>query len=209
MLSIETYPVGILKTNCYLIKDLSTGKIAIVDPGSSTKELDLEIESNKLMIEYILLTHGHFDHIKSVSKYKNITGAKVVACKEEEALIKNPDLNLSSRYTPNGVDEFQIDILLSDKETITLGKTKIELFYTPGHTHGSCCYILDNNIMSGDTLFKGEIGRTDLATGDYKDMKRSLKKLFELNGDYKVYPGHGDKTGLDFEKRNNRYFKGL
>ena len=88
-----------------------------------------------------------------------------------------------------------------------LGETEITLIHTPGHTSGSCCYIIDDNIISGDTLFRGDIGRTDLATGNYDDMMKSLKMLADLEGDYKVYPGHGKETTLDFERQNNNYFK--
>lgn len=207
MIKIEKYTVGILKTNCYLIEDLKTGKIAMVDPGSSSKDLSIRVDECKDKIEYILLTHGHFDHIKAVKKYKEITGVKLAAYKGEEELILNPDLNLSSRYTNKGLERLEIDLLLSDLEKIMLGETEITLIHTPGHTSGSCCYVIDDNIFSGDTLFRGDIGRTDLATGSYDDILKSLKRLFDLEGDYKVYPGHGEETTLNFERQNNRYFK--
>ena len=208
MINIIRYTVGVLKTNCYLIEDLKTGKVAMVDPGGSSKDLNIKVEECKNKIEYILLTHGHFDHIKAVRKYKDITGAKLVAYRGEENLILNPDLNLSARYVSRrGLDKFKIDILLSDLDTIMLGDTKITLIHTPGHTAGSCCYIVDGNIISGDTLFRGDIGRTDLATGSQNDILKSLKRLSNLEGDYRVFPGHGEETTLNFERCNNNYLK--
>ena len=88
-----------------------------------------------------------------------------------------------------------------------LGDTKITLIHTPGHTAGSCCYIVDGNIISGDTLFRGDIGRTDLATGSQNDILKSLKRLSNLEGDYRVFPGHGEETTLNFERCNNYYLK--
>ncbi len=207
MVNIEKYTVGILKTNCYLIEDLRTGEMAIVDPGSSSKELSARVDECKNKIKYILLTHGHFDHIQAVKKYKDITKSKLVAYKGEETLILDPDLNLSSRYVNKDLGRIKIDILLSNLDKLMLGETEITLIHTPGHTSGSCCYIIDDNIISGDTLFRGDIGRTDLATGNYDDMMKSLKMLADLEGDYKVYPGHGKETTLDFERQNNNYFK--
>ena len=131
-----------------------------------------------------------------------------MAYRGEENLILNPDLNLSARYVSRrGLDKFKIDILLSDLDTIMLGETKITLIHTPGHTAGSCCYIVDGNIISGDTLFRGDIGRTDLATGSQNDILKSLKKLSNLEGDYRVFPGHGEETTLNFERCNNNYLK--
>lgn len=207
MLEIERYTVGILKTNCYLIKDLDTEKLAIIDPGSTSEDLDKKLNEYKDKVEYILLTHGHFDHIKAVGKYKKITKSQVVACEFEKDIILDPKLNLSARYIRKGLDDFKVDIWLNDLDTIMLGKTEIKLIYTPGHTCGSCCYIADRNIFSGDTLFKEEIGRTDLATGNYKDMLKSLKRLYNLKGTYRIYPGHGEETTLEFERKNNKYFQ--
>lgn len=207
MLKIECYTVGILKTNCYLIEDLDTGNLAIIDPGSTSKDLSEKVNEYKDRIKYIILTHGHFDHIKAVGEYKKLTKAQIVACKCEKDVILDPKLNLSARYVRKGLDDFEVDIWLNDLDTIMLGKTEIKLIYTPGHTQGSCCYIADKNIFSGDTLFKEEIGRTDLATGNYENILKSLKKLYNLRGEYKVYPGHGEETTLEFERKNNKYFQ--
>lgn len=207
MLSVSSYKVGPLQTNCYVIIDQDTNKAAIIDPGGQSQALDDKIKHiGKENIKYILLTHGHFDHIMLSNKYKNLTGAKIAINKLESDFTKNSNLNLSNLFTDKGIQPFNPDILLDDYDVLDLGNTKIKVRLTPGHTRGSSCFIIDDCIFSGDTLMKGCIGRTDFVTGDYNDIKKSLEIFLNMDMDYKIYPGHGDETTLNYEKENNPYF---
>lgn len=204
ILKIQRFLVGILRTNSYLISYNDRG--IIVDPGGISDKLDENIR--KLNgIDYIILTHGHFDHILEVKRYQNLTGAKIVIGKDEKDFPMDNSLNLCSEFYKKGINNFSADILLKDGDTLNFNDKEIKVIFTPGHTIGSVCYCLDNNMFSGDTLFRGKVGRTDLATGNENDMLNSLKKLYNLETDYSIYPGHGLTTSLYREKSLNTGLK--
>ena len=204
ILKIQRFPVGILRTNSYLISYNDRG--IIVDPGGISDKLDENIR--KLNgIDYIILTHGHFDHILEVKRYQNLTGAKIVIGKDEKDFPMDNSLNLCSEFYKKGINNFSADILLKDGDTLNFNDKEIKVIFTPGHTIGSVCYCLDNNMFSGDTLFRGKVGRTDLATGNENDMLNSLRKIYDLETDYSVYPGHGLTTSLYREKSLNTGLK--
>lgn len=205
MLYIERFIVSIMQTNCYFVTDKATGLSAVVDPGAYTPGLTQKIEEAGEKLRYVLLTHGHFDHIGKADEIRKQTGAKIVIGAGEEEFLRNNDLNLSIMVTPSGFDAFDADILFEENGIVQLGETQFRLIKTPGHTKGGVCYIADNVIFTGDTLMKETIGRTDFPTGSYKEMIESLKKLAALPGDYIVYPGHDDKTTLQHERENNVY----
>lgn len=205
MLYIERFIVSIMQTNCYFVTDKATGLSAVIDPGAYTPGLTQKIEEAGGKLKYVLLTHGHFDHIGKADEIRKQTGAKIVIGAGEEDFLRNNDLNLSIMVTPSGFDAFDADILLDENGAVQLGETQFRLIKTPGHTKGGACYIADHVIFTGDTLMKETIGRTDFPTGSYKEMIDSLKKLAALPGDYIVYPGHDDKTTLQHERENNVY----
>lgn len=209
MLTVKRYKVGALNTNCYLVIDEETQKAAIIDPGGLSSQLDKEISSKALSVEYILLTHGHFDHIRKVVRYKNKTNAKVIMSMKERDFPMEPDLNLSGKFAHTKVDPFDADILFSDGDKIALGNSIITMISTPGHTRGGSCFIIGDCIFTGDTLMKQSVGRTDFATGNPQDMLESLSKIISLSKNYTIYPGHGDGTTLNFEKNNNIYLMRL
>ncbi len=205
MIDIKSFKVGRLKTNCYLILDLENFSGVMIDPGGEIKNFEKIISSFK--IEYILLTHGHFDHILNVKKYKNLTGAKIVMPEKEKLFSVDSNLNLSSRFLKsNLLESFIPDILVKEGDFIDFGEEKIKVIETPGHTQGSVCYIFKNNIFSGDTLFFKTIGSTNFPTGNDEDMEKSLRKLYSLEGDYVVYPGHSKMTLLKNEIENHTGF---
>ena len=193
--------------NCYAFTDRKTGTLAVVDPGAYSTELIDWIKKLGGKIEIILLTHGHFDHMGYALELKRKFGGKIVISAEETDFLKDNSLNLSVLFG-NPLEPFSADIILNDGSSVKLGETNIEFMHTPGHTRGSGCYIVGEYIFSGDTLFRNSIGRTDLPTGDHDEIIRSLKKLGALNGDYKVFSGHGMSTTLEYERKNNPYMNG-
>lgn len=205
MIDIKSLKVGRFKTNCYLILDLEDFSGIMIDPGGEIKNFEKIISSFK--IKHILLTHGHFDHILNVKKYKDLTGAKIVMPEKEKSFSVDSNLNLSSRFLKsNLLESFSPDILVKEGDFIDFGKEKIKVIETPGHTQGSVCYIFKNNIFSGDTLFFKTIGSTNFPTGSDEDMEKSLRKLYNLEGDYTIYPGHSKITFLKNERENHTGF---
>lgn len=195
---------GSMDNNCSLIIDEKTNQSALVDCNEfSQKMIDMIGDTD---LKYILLTHGHFDHIIGVKSVKEKYGAQVVISKEDEPMLNSAKLSLAvfCNAPQNNVDA---DIIVKDGDEITLGKTKIKVMATPGHTSGSVCYIAENCIFSGDTLFYCSCGRTDFPSGSPEQMMSSLQKLKALDVDYKVYTGHNNLTTLDFERKNNPYMK--
>lgn len=204
MLVVENFKVGPLETNCYLITDKNTKKSAIIDPGGLSAELDLKIdELGKENISYILMTHGHFDHIRKVQRYQKLTGAKLAIGANEIDFIKDRNLNLCRVE----LEPFDVDFLLTDGDIINLGETKIVVMETAGHTVGGVCFIAGDCMFTGDTLMKGTVGRSDLNTGNFEQLQNSILKILRLQENYKIYPGHGEMTTLDEEKENNLYLR--
>lgn len=194
MFDVKTFVLGAIRTNCYLIKDTVSGQGAIIDPGGASLKLDEYIDSiGREKIKYIILTHGHFDHILKAKRYKEFTGAKIVIGEYESEFTENMKLNLSRG---KGVAPFKADILLKDNEKFNLGDLEFTAIHTPGHTRGGMCYIVGDVMFSGDTVMNGCFGRTDLVTGSFEELRNSISKLRALNKDYVVYPGHGEKTNL-------------
>lgn len=194
--------------NTYIVTDNETGATAVVDP--SLPEESLIEKLNGKDVKYILLTHGHFDHICGAKLVKEKTGAKVVIHKDDEELLSDGVKNLFNESCQGYVlPVVSAEIVADDGTELEFGNSKITVMHTPGHTLGGVCYLLkDEKIMfSGDTLFKLCAGRTDFYGGNARQELRSLAKIGELEGNYKVYPGHDEDTTLDFERENNRYMR--
>lgn len=195
---------GSMDNNCSLIIDEKTNQSALVDCNEfSQKMIDMIGDTD---LKYILLTHGHFDHIIGARDTKAKYGAKVVISSEDEPMLSSSKLSLAA-FCNAPQNDVEADIIISDGDEITLGDTVIKVMSTPGHTLGSVCYIAENCIFSGDTLFYCSCGRTDFPSGSPEQMMSSLQKLKALDGDYKVYTGHNNLTTLDFERKNNPYMK--
>ena len=190
--------------NMYILVDEKTKKCAVVDPGGVKDKILNYIKSNSLQLEYILLTHAHGDHIGAVNYIKSQTGAKVVAHSEEKELLLDNRKNLS--YSMHcGPQEVDADIYVNDKDKLDLGELRLSFIHTPGHTKGCMCIRVNNEMFTGDTLFAGSIGRTDLYSGNYKQIEKSIKKLSKYEDNINIHPGHGPSSTLGIEKVSNPY----
>ena len=203
-LKVGKMVLGMVETNCYFVYDADTKNAVVIDPAK--KGLYDKLSDNGLKVSAILLTHGHFDHIMGVHELTKLSGAKVYALKEEVKLCGDADLNASSQiripYTVEVEEE------LSDGQEFEIAGIKFKVLATPGHTEGSCCYYIESEkwLFTGDTLFCGSIGRTDLPTGDGKKIMESVHMLIDtFDEDVKVYPGHGDSSTIGSEKAYNPF----
>ena len=203
-MKILTYRLGIYAVNCYLVYDEKSNKACLIDPAVYDAEITNFISSKRLSLEYIILTHGHFDHILGANAFKNKTGAKIAAHELEVEYLENPAKSLTDGETVSA------DILLKDNDVLTIGDISLKVIHTPGHTKGSNCFICESEkvIFSGDTLFKNGIGRYDLYGGNYATLMESLRKLKNIKENYRIYPGHGGNTMLNDEIAGNLYFRG-
>ena len=192
--------------NIYIYYDNKTGEGVIIDPGHNTEEIVDEIED--LNIKGILLTHGHYDHITKAKKIKNLTSSIICCHRLEENMLKNADINLSSKRKGKEPISLVPDKLFEDGEEFAFADTCFKVIHVPGHTGGCVSYYDEKNgvLFTGDTLFRESVGRTDLPESDRSLITPSIKdKLFTLPDDTKVYPGHGQPTTIGYEKAHNKY----
>lgn len=203
---IETFVTNALREKAYLIYDESSKNAVIVDPGNGDDFIRDFIKEKELNLKYILLTHGHFDHITGVDFLKEFN-AKIVASTDEVELLTNPDINGSALHRLNLT--VNADVLVNDSDVLTDTGFDIKVFTTPGHTLGGVCYYIESEkaLFTGDTLFRETIGRTDLYKSDFNSLINSIKeKLFILDKDTVCYPGHGEVTNIEHEMRYNPFF---
>lgn len=208
-LKIKYFPVGPVAANCYIVKDTESGEAFAVDPGEFDLRVDRVLREEGIKeLKYILLTHGHFDHINGADKLRSKFGGKIAVHELDANCLRDPQ---ESRGALFGIPSpsFEADIILRDGDRLPLGNGEIEVIHTPGHTVGSVCYKADSCIFSGDTLFHLSWGRTDFPGGSDFQLINSMRKLKAIEGDYKVYPGHEDTTALEYEKMHNPIMKGI
>jgi len=196
--------VGMVRTHCYIVYDDKSRRGVIIDPGADPQRLLGQLRQNQITLEYIFLTHGHFDHILAVSEIKKETGAQVVI----HALDADCLLNSGRSLSPIDQQPLAPDIQVRGGEKFAAGGLDFTFMHTPGHTPGSCVILCGRTMFSGDTLFAENCGRCDLPGGSVEQMMASLQALRDLDGDYKVYPGHDDYTTLSRERDNNPYMRG-
>lgn len=207
MIKIGRMVLGPVQTNCYFIYTEESKEAVVFDPADHGAEIFEKLKANDIKPVAIFLTHGHFDHILGVAKLKQLAHIEIYASAQEAELLANESLNCSDQI--GRIATVTPEHLLQDGEVTEIADMKIKTIYTPGHTAGSCCFYLEDEgvLMSGDTLFEGSVGRTDLPTGSMGALTRSIKEKLALLPDMtKVYPGHGDSTSIGQEKKYNPYF---
>ena len=198
---IKRFTAGQLENNMYLLLDESSKKAVLVDATEYLPEIKEAAQGYD--VEYILLTHGHFDHITGLTELKKELNAQAVMNENDKVVSDNINEFTRLFNLPDSVPPVY-EKYVKDGEELQVGNMKIKVITTPGHTQGGVCYLVDGNLFSGDTLFMESVGRTDLFGGNFKQLSDSIKnKLFALDNDIKVFPGHGDATTIGHEKKFN------
>jgi hydroxyacylglutathione hydrolase len=198
-MDIKTYKIGNMDNNTYLL--VSRGEALVIDPGGEPTEIIAEIKNGEAYLRYILLTHGHFDHVLGVETLKeSFPEANVIIGEGDLPLVNN--LSQQGQFFGETLPDFKVKDVLSvaDGASLPFGDELIKVLATPGHTKGSVCYVIDGALFSGDTLFYRTYGRIDLPHSEPASMKESLEKIFDLSKDLVVYPGHGRPTKVGEEK---------
>ncbi|MBR1616986.1 MBL fold metallo-hydrolase [bacterium] len=207
-MKIIPFDNGIYGAITYLVYDEKSKEGVIIDCTSYPKQLKEEIEKNNVNIKYILITHGHFDHVYCLNQIKTkFPNALIMMNKNDLSLLNT----LETQCAMAGVENVNlpcIDGLLDENsQNLKIGEYSIKIIHTPGHSKGGMCYLIGDNLFSGDTLFRVSIGRCDLMGGSLQEIEKSIiEKLFELDENIKVYPGHGESTTIGYEKKYNPYF---
>lgn len=198
--------IGMYQTNCYFLYDINEKKAIVFDPADNGKYIYDTLLKHELTVAAICLTHGHFDHIWGADELRTLSQVKIYGPEAERVLFEDAKVNVSAQvgrpYT------IRLDEYLKDQDVLEIEGIKLKMIHTPGHTIGSSCYYVEEAgiLISGDTLFEGSVGRTDLPTGSMSMLNRSIKeKLLNLPDETKVYPGHGDSTTIDMERKYNPY----
>lgn len=202
-LQIKCFPLGPLQENTYLITDASSGMQAVIDPGYYGPQIAQEITD----LRYILLTHGHHDHYAAAAAFiKAYPDAVFAAPAGETYLLHGGTDNKWMAMSHGGGSCPEAHQLLKEGDRITLGDTVLSVIETPGHTEGGICFVTDNEVFTGDTLFRLSVGNTALETGDWPTLEHSIRsKLYTLEEELIVYPGHGPATQIGYEKRANPF----
>jgi glyoxylase-like metal-dependent hydrolase (beta-lactamase superfamily II) len=201
-MKVQTFVVGMLETNCYVARSIRTSEAIIIDPGfesrSEVAQIIDYIKAENLKIKFIVNTHGHSDHVSGNLFLKK--KYQVLTCVHEK-----------DAAAIAGFDERALpaDVLLKDNDDVQFGDEALKVLHTPGHSAGSICLLSEKLVFTGDTLFAGGIGRSDMLGGSERDMKSSLEKLLRLPDGLAVYPGHGPVTSIGVERRVNPFLSWL
>ena len=196
MLQIKALTLGQYETNCYILYSEASSDCIVIDPGYEPERVLEAVKALNKHLQAILLTHGHFDHVGGVREIFAQTDCDIYLCPADCAMPEQMTAGPLC-YTCS----------YQEGDVLSLAGLTLRVLQTPGHTPGSVCLLCDGNLFSGDTLFAGSCGRTDLPCGSWNDLQRSLSRLKALEGSFTVYPGHGEATTLDAEKRYNPYLR--
>ncbi|MGL5634447.1 MAG: MBL fold metallo-hydrolase [Sarcina sp.] len=198
---IKSIAVGAYQENCYFLIDETTNECVIVDPGAQADYILAVIKQLNITPKYILLTHAHFDHVGAIEELTEHFKVPFYVNKNDYDMQQIDNQLFSTTPVPNG--------FIQDGDTFKLGNNVIKAITTPGHTPGGVCFLVNDMLITGDTLFNGSIGRTDFTAGDFNTLISSIKdKLLNLGDNIKVYPGHGESTTIGMEKKQNPYILG-
>ena len=204
-MKIKTLEVGPLAVNCYLVHD-EKGSGIVIDPGDEGNRILEEVAKEGFNVTHIIDTHGHFDHIGGNGILKEKTGAPLLIHEGDVEFLKHADI-AAARFGLRAEPSPDPDKLLNDGDTIESGDMPITAIHTPGHSPGGVSLLIDDILITGDTLFAGSIGRTDLPGGVHEELLNSVRtRIFTLDDDITIYPGHGPTSTIGFEKKSNPFF---
>ena len=194
-------------SNCYILT--CGAHSAIVDPSAELKEITEAVKNSDSKVDYILLTHGHFDHMLTLDTLRGAIEAKVCIHIDDNEKLGSPQKSMFSLLGPYSKSFSEAECKLNDGDTILLGEEEIKVIHTPGHTQGSVCYNCGDFILTGDTLFDMSVGRCDFPGGSIEELRNSIRKLYDLDLSAKIYPGHGNSSDLYTQKMFNPYTKDI
>ncbi len=204
-MQIQKMPTTGFAANTWLVFDEESRTAAVIDPAADTETVIEMLQKEDLALSMILLTHGHFDHIYAADTLRDATGAPLMIHQKDAGMLTDPTANASRLFFGTGDTYRPADRLLKGGDGLPLGNEIITVRHTPGHSMGSVCYVLPGCIFTGDTLFQNSVGRTDLPGGDAQALEESLRRIAAMPGDYVLYPGHGEITSLDRQRKTNPY----
>ena len=204
MIQIHPLPLGAYQTNTYIVHDSESKSCAVIDPGYEARVILNKVNELGLTVDAILLTHGHFDHVGAVSAIAKETNCTVWMHQSDYSPEKHP---MRKMFYPLADTLSPVISFCEEGEVIQAGGLSFHTLHTPGHTWGSVCYLSGDALFSGDTLFAGSCGRTDLLGGDWATIIQSLKRLKEIEANLRVFPGHGGSSTLSHEKMANPYMR--
>lgn len=201
---IHKLTLGVFAANCYIIETAQKNAL-LIDAGAEPERILRFLKENGLRAKILAFTHGHFDHIGAASAIKDVTGAKTLLPADDRRLFLSPKSGGDIFPSYDGYCGAEPDALLSNGDEIVLDEVRLRVLHTPGHTPGSCLFCGSGVAFTGDTLFAGSIGRTDLIGGDIAAMRDSLQKIKGIKENIRILPGHGPESTLNQEKRSNPY----
>ena len=205
-INIKLIPTGKWKENCYIISN-STGDALIIDPGDDKQIIEKYIDNNDLKVSAILNTHAHYDHIGAVKYLKDKYHSLFFLYSADERLLRSANLYVKL-FDGSGLIKIPSVDYFYDQSNVqdVIKRFSIEVIFTPGHTQGSVCLLIDGYLFTGDTLLNEKIGRTDLPGGNEQDLKESLKIISKMPSHINIYPGHGSSSTIGYELKNNSSF---
>jgi len=207
-MKIKSIIVGPIQSNCYIAYDEKSSDAIVIDPGEEAGKIMREIDQNHLKVRYIVCTHGHFDHIGAVAEVKKKTGAKVAINKKDIEIYRHAG-ELAASWGFHIDQPPDPDLLVEDGDEIVAGSLRFRVMITPGHSPGGICLYGIGVLFTGDTIFAGSVGRTDLYGGDMGELKKSFARLISLPSDTVILPGHGSSSTIREEKTTNFFIHEL
>ncbi len=200
---VKQYIAGPIDANNYLVADEKSKEAVLIDCSEQVQKILDDVKELGLKVKYILLTHGHFDHVMGVNSMKEALGAKVLINKKDEKQLEMTQTILKT-FGIFVEKNPEYDKYIDKNTELKIGDIPIKIFETPGHTEGGLCYLIDGKLFSGDTLFRNYVGRTDLPGGNYAKLENSIKNiLYKLPEETEVFPGHNEMTTIGYEKKHN------
>lgn len=200
---IKQYIAGPIEANNYLVADEKSKEAVLIDCSETLEKLLADVKELGVKVKYILLTHGHFDHVMGVNDMKEKLGAKVLINQKDKSQVEMTK-TIFSTFGIHIDKNPEYDEFIDGNTELKIGDIPIRIFETPGHTEGGLSYLIENKVFTGDTLFKNYVGRTDLPGGNFSKLESSIKNiLYKLDDETEVFPGHNEMTTIGYEKRHN------